>query len=66
MIRPDTCVDCAKPCPDLVGEDTSIFSRATGWRLILRKDEGGKHVPEWRCQDCWAKYRAAGGNVRPR
>jgi hypothetical protein len=65
MIRPDHCMDCGAAAPGIPdADDTSIFTRASGWRLVLRKDSDGKHVPEWRCGACWVKYRAAGGHVR--
>jgi hypothetical protein len=65
MIRPDRCADCGKVAPAIPDDDnTAIFTRASGWRLILRKDAEGKHAPEWRCGACWVAYRAAGGHVR--
>ena len=66
MVRPDHCFDCGQPAPVIPNaNDTSIFSRASGWRLVLRMGTDGKHYPEWRCVLCWQKYRAAGGRVRP-
>ena len=66
MVRPDSCIDCGTEAPALSEDDsTTIFTRATGWRLVLRKGADGIHLPEWRCGTCWQKYRAAGGHVRP-
>jgi hypothetical protein len=66
MIRPDRCMDCGKTAPEIPNEDdTSIFTRSSGWRLVLRKGADGKHAPEWRCGECWLGYKAAGGHVRP-
>jgi hypothetical protein len=66
MVRPDACIDCGAQAPALAeDESTTIFTKATGWRLVLRKAAEGAHVPEWRCASCWQKYRAAGGHVRP-
>jgi hypothetical protein len=66
VVRPDACIDCGTEAPAIDEEEnTTIFTRATGWRLVLRKSADGIHVPEWRCGACWQRYRAAGGHVRP-
>jgi hypothetical protein len=36
----------------------TLISQQYGWRLTRRTTAAGRKVAEWRCPDCFAKYRA--------
>ncbi len=57
-----SCVDCHGLAPVLAGYHTMVSSRY-GWRLHREVDERtGDLSYEWRCADCWEKFRSARHN----
>ncbi|MFI5301453.1 MAG: hypothetical protein ACHREM_25480 [Polyangiales bacterium] len=57
----EVCADCKKPSPETDTNYTLISSRY-GWRLTRSRGPDGKAIVEWRCADCWRKYKAASGD----
>jgi hypothetical protein len=51
------CVGCRTRSPETETEYTLISSRF-GWRLTRRIDKDGAFLMEWRCPNCWQKYKA--------
>jgi hypothetical protein len=49
------CVDCLVEAPKEESDHTPISSKY-GWRLTYTTADGRKKM-EWRCPQCWAKYR---------
>ena len=58
------CVDCGTASP-LTETSYTLISPTHGWRLCKRIDAAGKRIMEWRCPDCWKKYKEASGTVPP-
>ncbi|MFO0662111.1 MAG: hypothetical protein U0165_20105 [Polyangiaceae bacterium] len=50
------CVSCRIWSPETDESNTLISSRY-GWRLIRTTDASGAFKIEWRCPNCWAKYK---------
>jgi len=55
------CVGCGEAAPEKEGD--TFLSSSSGWRLTRRKTPEGKDVLDWRCPECWRKYKpkAPGG-----
>lgn len=52
------CVECGGPSPEANGLNTLIGD--LGWRLLwLRSAVDQRLTSEWRCPDCWRKYKEA-------
>lgn len=58
------CVTCGKDPPDTHTAYTLIGEKF-GWRLSRHKNEAGEPVVEWRCGDCWRKYKNDRGASGP-
>jgi hypothetical protein len=52
------CVDCGMLPPETESAYTLIGGKA-GWRLTRHRSNEGLIVAEWRCPDCWAKFKRA-------
>jgi hypothetical protein len=65
-----TCVGCGSSAPDTDTNHTLISS--SGWRLTRRKSFDGTTLLDWRCSNCWRKFKgeaaatAAGDAVKGR
>lgn len=57
------CIDCGARSPPTNTAYTLISSRF-GWRLSRRRTESGELVLEWRCPECWAKYKRDEGTPK--
>jgi hypothetical protein len=58
------CLGCGAKSPEVETEYTLISGRF-GWRLSRRLARDGSFILEWRCPNCWAKFkseRAASGD----
>jgi hypothetical protein len=55
-----TCVDCRVVSPDTDTNYTLISARH-GWRSIVVTDPTGRRAMEWRCPNCWVRYKAEAG-----
>ena len=53
----ERCVDCGLEAPPTETAYTLISARHR-WRLLKVVDASGLTVVEWRCANCWARYRA--------
>lgn len=56
MLVERRCTDCRKPAPDTDTAHTLISGKHQ-WRLS-RRMEGQQWINEWRCPDCWRRYKA--------
>ncbi len=54
--RTNHCVDCGA-LPPPTETNYTLISPRHGWRLSRTVDRDGKKKMEWRCPNCWAKYR---------
>lgn len=54
------CVDCSLEAPE--DKDTSLIS-SFGWRLMRTRMLDGSVALEWRCPECWERYKATRGVV---
>jgi N-acetyl-beta-hexosaminidase len=45
------------------GENT--LRSTLGWRLLIERLPTGETLAEWRCPDCWAKYKARRRSMPP-
>ena len=50
------CHDCKTESPEVETNYTLISSRH-GWRLHRGTDAEGRTVMQWRCPECWARFR---------
>jgi hypothetical protein len=50
------CVDCGILPPETESAYTLIGGKA-GWRLTRHRTAEGLVVADWRCPNCWAKYK---------
>lgn len=50
------CVDCKTRSPETETSYTLISSRH-GWRLSRNFDARGQRVMQWRCPNCWSRYK---------
>ena len=59
MLAEPKCTDCAKRAP---ATDTAhtLISTKHQWRLTRRLTKAKTLVVEWRCPDCWRRYKADG------
>jgi hypothetical protein len=51
-----TCNDCGTQSPEVETNYTLISSRH-GWRLHRSLDAAGRTLMQWRCPECWARFR---------
>jgi DNA-directed RNA polymerase subunit RPC12/RpoP len=58
------CSDCGALSPPISEGDTFLSTRF-GWRLHRYTDERNELRFEWRCPDCWAKFKASRGGEGP-
>ena len=54
--RSHTCVDCGTTSP-VTETNYTLISARHGWRLTLGQDEKGARVMQWRCPNCWTRFR---------
>jgi hypothetical protein len=54
------CADCRVWSPT-TDTNYTLISTQWGWRLSRSFDASGEVVCQWRCPDCWKKYRIASG-----
>ncbi len=50
------CVECGNLSPPSMGEVT--LTSTLGWRLARSAGTDGTYAVEWRCPECWARYKA--------
>ncbi len=55
MVELPRCVDCTMLAPQTTTAHT-LISAQHSWRLI-RREVSGKRVLEWRCPDCWRRFK---------
>jgi len=60
MAQHQTCVDCGKSSP-ATETDYTLISSQFGWRLRRERLPDGNVLFEWRCPQCWAKFKALRG-----
>ena len=58
------CVDCGAASP-VTETNYTLISPAFGWRLCKRFDASGERVLEWRCPNCWERYKKKRGQALP-
>lgn len=58
------CLGCGAKSPEVETEYTLISSRF-GWRLSRRMARDGSAILEWRCPNCWAKFKAERAALPP-
>jgi hypothetical protein len=56
------CVDCGTLPPETESAYTLIGGKA-GWRLTRHRRSDGVVTAEWRCPDCWQKFKKATGGA---
>ncbi len=56
MLGRQTCVGCGRVSPETNGDNT--LTTSFGWRLRRGTDDAGNHLVEWRCANCWQKWKA--------
>jgi hypothetical protein len=54
------CVDCKIWSPP-TDTNYTLISTQCGWRLSRSLDAAGLAFCQWRCPDCWKKYRVSSG-----
>jgi hypothetical protein len=54
------CIDCYLAAPE--DRDASLIS-TFGWRLMRSRARDGSMVLEWRCPQCWERYKATRSSV---
>jgi hypothetical protein len=52
------CADCSKVSPKTESVQT-LIGRQYGWRLINVTKPGGRAAIEWRCPECWERFKEA-------
>lgn len=55
--RSHQCVDCKAYSPKMSEGDT-FLSVQHGWRLHRRTNAVGEILFEWRCSECWQRYKS--------
>ena len=50
------CVGCSKLSPEVESEFTLVGPQV-GWRISRTQSSDGKYLIEWRCPDCWKRFR---------
>jgi hypothetical protein len=58
------CIDCNAVPPETKTAYTLIGGKA-GWRLVRQRLADGTIVAEWRCPECWNRYRRAATHSHP-
>jgi hypothetical protein len=59
------CVGCGAPAPDKK-EGEAFVSSTSDWRLTRRKSPEGVDVLDWRCPECWRRFKGQlGGSMLP-
>ena len=56
MVQQD-CVDCRAKSPDTETPQT-LISETCGWRVTRTMTPDGVKI-EWRCPDCWTRFKEA-------
>jgi hypothetical protein len=51
----ETCFDCGKLSPPTNTETT--LTTSFGWRMVRRPNDRGSLTSEWRCPECWARFK---------
>ena len=65
MLAPKrSCVGCGELAPEKEGDE--FLSSTSGWRLTRRKTPEGADVSDWRCPECWQKYKVDRGPILSR
>ena len=54
----NTCVGCGAISPP-AQNNYSLITARFGWRLTRNVDGAGHRILEWRCRDCWTKWKNA-------
>ncbi len=54
------CVDCSKRSPE-TDTNYTLISAQHGWRLHRVRRADGSFDMEWRCPDCWRRFKAENG-----
>ena len=57
---PHTCADCGTNVPPQ-DDDSALISIKYGWRMVRKPGKDGRPVAEWRCPQCWPKFREMRG-----
>jgi hypothetical protein len=52
------CVDCSRESPE-TNTNYTLISAQYGWRLQRTRRADGVVVVEWRCPECWRRYKEA-------
>jgi hypothetical protein len=56
------CHDCKKSAP-ATDTNYTLISKQHGWRLDRRR-ENGTIILEWRCPECWQRFKARNASAR--
>lgn len=56
------CVDC-QTWSAPVQSSYTLIGEAHGWRLAKGTSDDGRQTMEWRCPECWSRYREGGGRL---
>jgi hypothetical protein len=59
MLGRQTCVGCGRVSPETNGENT--LTTSFGWRLRRGMDDAGNSAVEWRCSNCWQRWKVQQG-----
>ena len=65
MSERPTCVDCRGIAPETNTSHT-LISASFGWRLTRRQLPDGKFDAEWRCANCWRKFKESQAESLPK
>jgi hypothetical protein len=52
----ETCIDCKKEAPQ-TDTNYTLISQQHAWRLTRSKTSTGRTIHEWRCPECYEKFR---------
>jgi hypothetical protein len=55
----EKCVGCGETAPEKEGE--AFVSSTSGWRLTRRRNAEGVDVLDWRCSECWRRFKGQRG-----
>jgi hypothetical protein len=56
----EVCVVCGIQSPK-TDTNYTLISPKFGWRLSRRPADDGTFIVEWRCHECWTKYKEKQG-----
>jgi hypothetical protein len=59
-----TCFACGKLSPKTETAYT-LISAKHGWRVTRMREGSGRRSIQWRCPDCWARWKASSNPTRP-